>query len=71
MSRMSKNVLMRQVPDDLLAAVDDFARESAGESGRPSRDRALRLLIQRGLAAPRGDGAIVRGDGAPGVKRGE
>lgn len=69
MVTMSKTVVIRNVADELVAAVDEFAKANAGEGGKPSREAALRTLIARGLAAPVAGGAVVRGDTGRGVRR--
>ncbi len=54
-------VLIR-FPRDVIDAVDQFAREAAGTTGRPSRPNTIVDLCRRG---------VVRGDVASAVRRGE
>jgi metal-responsive CopG/Arc/MetJ family transcriptional regulator len=65
---MSRNVLVRDVPDELIAEVDRFAKRSTGAGGKPSRDAAIRSLLRAGLREESPSGT-VRGDGRSAVKR--
>jgi len=43
------DVLLRRVPNDLLADVDAYAIEAAGAAAKPSRTAAIFALLARGL----------------------
>jgi hypothetical protein len=39
----------RHMPKALLDSVDEYAAQTAGATGKPSRDKALFALLERGL----------------------
>jgi len=61
-----KSILLRNVPDATVKAIDKYAAENTGPGGKPSRGATILHLIDWGLQR-----AIVRGDAATGTKRGE
>jgi hypothetical protein len=45
-----KDILVRDIPPDLVAEIDEYTSKNAGSSGRPSRNAAMIALMRRGLA---------------------
>ncbi len=66
-------IYLREIPADLVEAIDEYAEKNSGPGGRPSRNSAAQYLIRRGLAeATRVRGsATQRGEGDGGTRRGE
>jgi hypothetical protein len=59
---MSKNVLLRGVPDEMVKEIDRYAKANAGTAGKASRDRAIQGLLRRALDDARATPGVVRGD---------
>jgi hypothetical protein len=51
MKAKARNILLRNVPDELMSEIDTFAKANAGFGGAPSRIASVYELIRRGLVS--------------------